>query len=211
MHAVELLSGPSLAFWGAIIWSKLFVLKKQSLSQNTMNIGVSAHFSEKKGSALKFEGLLSGPSWPFPKSNKLGPDNNSYLDQKITPPYVFCLKKRCWNTYFYSFFQNINQILAKKWPPKTIACTFCKIQVINKRRFVAVPLLTIFKLVFFLKENIDVEIKHNLKSGNKKRREQINDKTRQKTPKTERIEENKLSNWMFWCSSFMNQKQIKRT
>ena len=35
----------------------------------------------------KFEVLLSGPSWPFLSCIQLGPNNNTYLAQIITPQY----------------------------------------------------------------------------------------------------------------------------
>ena len=41
------------------------------------------HILQKK--SQKVQGLLSGPSWPFVCCNKLGPDNNPYLAQIITP------------------------------------------------------------------------------------------------------------------------------
>ena len=41
--AVVLLSGPSLVFWGVIIWAKLF-FTKHCLSKNTIQIGASALF-----------------------------------------------------------------------------------------------------------------------------------------------------------------------
>ena len=68
-----LLSGPSLFF------------TKRCLSNNTVKIGVSALFVLKKNCARKFEVLLSGPSWPFLSCSQLGPDNNTYLAQIITP------------------------------------------------------------------------------------------------------------------------------
>ena len=45
----------------------------------------------------KFQGLLSGPSWPCLCCKKLGPENNPYLAQIITPQNgmsfaLFCFK-----------------------------------------------------------------------------------------------------------------------
>ena len=77
-----LLSGPSLfSFW------------KHGLSKSAIR-GVSEQFFENQNScAQKSQGLLSGPSWPCLCCNKLGPDNNPYLAQIITPHhgiFVFC-------------------------------------------------------------------------------------------------------------------------
>ena len=76
-----LLSGPSL------------FITKHCLSKNNIKIGVSAFFFE-KNCARKFEVLLSGPSWPFLRCSQLGPDNNTYLAQIITPQ----------NALFFCFF-----------------------------------------------------------------------------------------------------------
>ena len=72
-----LLSGPSLFF------------TKHCLSKNTINIGVSAPFFFEKF-ARKVEVLSSGPSWPFLSCSQLGPDNNTYLAQIITPQNGIC-------------------------------------------------------------------------------------------------------------------------
>ena len=77
-----LLSGPSLFF------------RKHCLSKNTIKIGVSALFFAKKNCARKFEVLLSGPSWSFLRCSQLGPNNNTYLAQIITPQ----------NAFFFVFF-----------------------------------------------------------------------------------------------------------
>ena len=48
MHAVVLLSGPSLAFWGVIIWAK-FVFLQNTVCQKHYKIrGFSTFFFEKK-------------------------------------------------------------------------------------------------------------------------------------------------------------------
>ena len=68
-----LLSEPSLLF------------TKHCLSKNTIkNRGFSPFFL-KTNCARKCEVLLSGPSWPFLSCSQLGPDNNTYLAQIITP------------------------------------------------------------------------------------------------------------------------------
>ena len=96
-----LLSGPSLFF------------TKRCLSKNTINIlGFSTFFWKKIARACYY----LGPSWPFLSCSQLGPDNNTYLAQIITPQNVFfkfLLLKMCWNTYFIVFL-NINQNWAKK-------------------------------------------------------------------------------------------------
>ena len=85
-----LLSGPSLFF------------TKHCLSKNTIKIGVSALFFWKKNCARKFEVLLSGPSWPFLSCSQLGPDNNTYLAQIITPQNAF---------FFFFAFKNLLKYL----------------------------------------------------------------------------------------------------
>ena len=77
-----LLSGPSLLF------------TKHCLSKNTIKIGVSTLFFWKTNCARKFEVLLSGPSWSFLRCSQLGPNNNTYLAQIITPQ----------NAFFFQFF-----------------------------------------------------------------------------------------------------------
>ena len=73
-----LLSGPSLLF------------TKHCLSKNTIKIGVSALFVFfEKNCARKFEVLLSGPSWSCLRCSQLGPNNNTYLAQIITPQNAF--------------------------------------------------------------------------------------------------------------------------
>ena len=72
-----LLSGPSLP-----VYKTLFVKK------NTINIGVSALFFWKKIARANLR-CFSGPSWPFLSCSQLGPDNNTYLAQIMTPQNAF--------------------------------------------------------------------------------------------------------------------------
>ena len=107
MHAVVLLSGPSLAFWGVIIWAK-FAFYETLFIKNTIKIGVSALFL-KKNCARKFEVLLSGPSWSFLRCSQLGPDNNTYLAQIITPQNAFlffCFYNFAETPIFIVFFEH---------------------------------------------------------------------------------------------------------
>ena len=109
IYVVVLLSGPSLAFWGVIIWAKFLFFYKTLFVKNTIN-------------ARKFEVLLSGPSWPFLSCSQLGPDNNTYLAQIITPQngfFQFFVFKMCQNTNFYSVFEHQPK-LDKKGAKKTI-------------------------------------------------------------------------------------------
>ena len=80
------LSGPSLLF------------TKHCSSKNTIKKGFQ-HFLFEKNCARKFEVLLSGPSWSFLRCSQLGPDNNTYLAQIITPQmhffFNFLLLKMC--------------------------------------------------------------------------------------------------------------------
>ena len=119
--AVVLLYGPSLAFWGVIIWAKFAFYKTLFVKKHYKNRGFST-FLLTKNCARKFEVLLSGPSWPFLSCNQLGPDNNTYLAQIITPQNAFflffLLLKFCWNPYFYSVFWTPAKIWAKKGQKK---------------------------------------------------------------------------------------------
>ena len=99
IYAVVLLSGPSLAFWGVIIWAK-FVFYKTLFVKKHYKIGVSALCFLKKNCARKFEVLLSGPSWSFLRCSQLGPNNNTYLAQIITPQ----------NAFFFQFFAFKNML-----------------------------------------------------------------------------------------------------
>ena len=108
IYAVVLLSGPSLAFGGVIIWAKFAFYKTLFVNKHYKNGGFSIFFWT-KNCARKFEVLLSGPSWPCLSCSQLGPDNNTYLAQIITPQNAFflffLLLKICWNTYFIVFFE----------------------------------------------------------------------------------------------------------
>ena len=67
--------------------------------------------------ARKFEVLLSGPSRPFLSCSQLGPDNNTYLAQIITPQNGFFSIfgfLRCGDIPIFIVFLNINQ----NWPKK---------------------------------------------------------------------------------------------
>ena len=121
-----LLSGPSLAFSGVIIWSK-FVFSKRLLSKKHYKIGVSAHFE--KVSAQQFQVVLSGPSWPFLRRTKLGPDNNTYLDQMITPQNVFFIAFCGFGNalkYLFTVFFEHQPKFGQKRAQKTITFIFCK-------------------------------------------------------------------------------------
>ena len=116
---VVLLSGPSLAFWGVIIWAK-FVFYKTLFVKNTIKIGVSAPFW--KNCARKFEVLLSGPSWPFLSCSQLGPDNNTYLAQIITPQNAFFVffALKCAEIPIFIVFCEHQPKFGKKGAKKTI-------------------------------------------------------------------------------------------
>ena len=89
IYAVVLLSGPSLAFWGVIIWAKFAFLQNHVCQKHYKNRGFSTFFFWKKNCAREFEVLLSGPSWSFLRCSQLGPDNNTYLAQIVTPQNAF--------------------------------------------------------------------------------------------------------------------------
>ena len=88
--AVVLLSGPSLAFWGVIIWAKFVFFTKTLFVKKHYKFRGFSTFFLKNNCARQFEVLLSGPSWPFLSCSQLGPDNNTYLAQIITPQNAFC-------------------------------------------------------------------------------------------------------------------------
>ena len=89
-------------FWGIFCQFSWF-------QQNTVKLGISAHFSEQQftkkwhfwkllsGPSWK---LLSGPSWARLKKRQLGPDNNFQCFLRA----IFFSKKKCWNPYFCSVF-----------------------------------------------------------------------------------------------------------
>ena len=167
---------------GVIIWAKfgllrcyylgqvcLFFFTKHCSPKNTIKKGVSAFLKKKKNKnncARKFEVLLSGPSWPFLSCSQLGPDNNTYLAQIITPQnglyFQFLLFKNVLKYLFYSVFEHQPK-LGKKGAKKTI--TFHILQNTGwrkKKRFVATPLFTknsFFLVVCFETKNIHVEQK----------------------------------------------------
>ena len=123
IYAVVLLSGPSLAFWGVIIWAKFVFLQNTVCQKHYKHRGFSTFVFE-KNCARKFEVLLSGPSWSFLRCSQLGPNNNTYLAQIITPQnaffFNFLLLKICWNTYFYSVFWTSTKNWQKRGKKKTI-------------------------------------------------------------------------------------------
>ena len=139
--AVELLSGPSLAFSGVIIWSK-FVFLNTVCQKHYKNRGFSTCF-EKKSCAQKNSGVIIWSKFAFLKRTQLGPDNNPYLDQIITPQmyfFVFCCFKNVLKYLFYSAFEN-QQILATNAPKNDNFSHFAKHRLL-KKRYVATPLLT---------------------------------------------------------------------
>ena len=86
LYAVELLSCPSLAFWGLLSGPSLFFL--HCLSKHYKNRGFST--SVWKDIVRKqFRGYYLVQVCVFLKRTQLGPDNNPYLDEIITPRNVF--------------------------------------------------------------------------------------------------------------------------
>ena len=59
-------------------------------------------------------------------------------------------------------------------------------------------------------KNLDVEQKHNLKSGKAKIRKKNLKQKRQETKKRENIVEEKTCNWIFWSCSFHERKPKKK-
>ena len=150
IYAVVLLSGPSLAFWGVIIWAK-FAFYKTLFVKKHYKIGVSALLYWKKKCARKFEVLLSGPSWPFLSCSQLGPDNNTYLGQIITPQngffFKFLLLKMCRNTYFIVLFEHQPKLGKKRGKKNDNFSHFAKHRLLKKPFCCNTPFHQ--KIVFF--------------------------------------------------------------
>ena len=174
IYAVVLLSGPSLAFWGVIIWAKFAFYKTLFVKKHYKYTGFSTFC--KTNCARKFEVLLSGPSWSFLRCSQLGPDNNTYLAQIITPQnafFVFLLLKISWNTYFYSVFWTSTKIWQKKGQNKNDNFSH-----FAKHRFIKNPFccnlfffcffFVLFHLFFLKLKTLMLNKKHNLKSGKSK-------------------------------------------
>ena len=99
---MELLSGPSLGFLIVIIWSK-FVFE-HCLSKRYKNTGFNP-FLNKNNCAQNSNGYCLVQVCLFVWTpQKIGPDNNPYLDQMTTikngPFLFFLLLKMCWMTIF---------------------------------------------------------------------------------------------------------------
>ena len=79
--------------------------------------------------------------------------------------------------------------------------TFCKTQVHKKNRFVATPLLTkkcCFSTWFFETKTIDIEQKHNLKSGTSKDKKKGRErKNKTGNQKGENIDEEEMCNLIY--------------
>ena len=129
MHAGELLSGPSLAFGGVIIWSKFGLLRScylvqvtkfaKKLYEKTIKYGFQHILVQKKSCALKFQGKLSGPSWPFftkAKFQIITPTWTRESPLKMVVFALFCFS-RCAEP-IDCVFLHINQILPKNGPNK---------------------------------------------------------------------------------------------
>ena len=151
----------------------------------------------------KFEVLLSWPSWPFLSCSKLGPDNNTYLAQIITPQngiFVFFAYKNVLKYLFCSVF-NINQNIAKsnqRNKKNDNFSHFAKKRRVHKNpRYVATPLfqkLVLFFTYLFLKaKTLMLNKKAQIESGKTKtRKRDLKEKTRPETKQRERIDEKKL-------------------
>ena len=118
--------------------------------------------------------LLSGPSWSFLRCSQLGPDNNTYLAQIITPQnafFQFFVFKNVLKYLFYSVFLNMNQNLAKKGGKNDNFSHFAK------HRFIKNPFccnlflflfFCVFQFVFLKLKTLMLNKKHNLKTGKSK-------------------------------------------
>ena len=118
--------------------------------------------------------LLSGPSWPFLRCSKLGPDNKHLLgpDDNTSNWYFlpfFCPQKFAEIPFL---FFNINQHLAKKGPQKNANFSqFCKTGAQTKKTtFVATPFFQklVFLVFFLIAKTLMLNKKRKSKSGNNK-------------------------------------------
>ena len=138
-----LLSGPSLAFWGVIIWAKFVFYKTLFVKKHYTNRGFSTFFLKKMRAQIWVWAKLTILS-----CSELGPDNNTYLAQIIPP---FWPIKMCCNTYFYRVFWTSIKIWQNICPPKTDNFShFAKHRFINKTVLLQPPFFQ--KLVFFWKQ-----------------------------------------------------------
>ena len=166
IYAVELLAGPSLALLEVIIWSKFVFFLKYRLPKNTIKIGVSALFFEKKLRAKNWK-LLSGPSWVLLRRSQLGPDNNFQLGpdnnfQKCHFFVFFLLRKMCENAYFYSVFWKQPKTCQNPPPKNDNFSHFAKHRFIKNPVMLQPPFwpkIGVFQLGFFETKNNDVEQK----------------------------------------------------
>ena len=169
-----------------IIWAKFGHFQSYYLGQvcflktlfakNTIKIGVSALFFEKK-CAHKFPKLSSGPSWPFLCCNKLGPDNNINLAQIITLEnghyFLFFAFENVLKYLFLQCFLNINQNLAKKRAKKNDNFShFSKHRLLKNPFCCNSPFdqkLVFLNLCFLKPKTLMLNRKHNWIPGKKQR------------------------------------------
>ena len=122
---------------------------------------------------------------------------------------IFLHLKMCWNTYFFVFL-NIDQNLAQKGTKNDNFSHFAKHRLLEKPFCCNPPFdqkLARFQLVFFETKNIDVEQKHNWKSGKTKIKKGLERKKQDRKPKKDTgLIKKKLCNSIFWCCSFSQNK-----
>ena len=159
--------------------------------------------------------LLSGPSWPFLSCSQLGPDNNTYLAQIITPQNGFLLLFfMCWNTYFIVFFEHLPKF-GKKWSKNDNFSHFAKHRLIKKKkRFCCNPpfdqKLVFFNFVFWNQKHWcwTKNITKN-QEKNKDNKKGLQRNTRQETKKRENISGKNESQFKISCCSFHEPKAKK--
>ena len=150
---------------GAIIWSKVGLFRCYYLVQVCFSTrSVKQRYHENRCVSTALQVLLSGSSWPFLRSTKLGPDNNTYLDQITTPENVFCafVALKCAEIPIFTVLFENQPNFGKQWAKQQQRFTFCKTQVIKRNRFVATPLLTKNWCFYCFFSKIDVEQKTQL-------------------------------------------------
>ena len=165
--------------WGVMFWSK-FVVNQRIFKLRA-----------------KISGVTIWSKFAVLKRTQLGPDNNPYLDQIVTPQHVF------FNNF--SFQNGKSSKMGKNGQNDNFSH-------LAKRALCCNPPLDQTIGVFNLhlnKGNIDVEqiTKLKIRKTNKGKGD-LKEKIREE-PNKKRIDETKLCNWIFCCCSFRETKAKK--
>ena len=186
---VVLISGPSLAFWGVIIWAKFAFLQNTVCQKNTIKVGVRHLFFENKIARANLRCYYLGPSWPFLSCSQLGPDNNTYLAQTITPQNTTEIP------IFIVFFEHQPKLAKEMGKKNDDFSHFAKHRLIKKNGLLQLPFwpkIGVFQFWFFQPKTLMLNKKHNLKSGKAKIRKRDWKEKQDRKPPKKKIDEKKL-------------------